>query len=259
MVSDQRPDVELRRAGQHGHGQQQHGRQQVQTAAEQPCGDPCVDARQQGRGHQQQAVPAGQAMDGRHAALGQPLVGHPRLAGAGEAERIFADDLARGEHFLAGGDVPEGAGIAEHVAASGDQQDQQDREEETGELTKEEGSPRGRRGREGCGELIVACDSVASRCSSTQCDIGNHKLSLSLRPPRPLRSFLPSRFPTSSRRGAGLPAFALRRPRRRWSLGNSGFSVRGARFAGAPGCFCRNNSAGLRPSPSMVKSSLAWA
>ena len=71
------------------------------------------------------------AMNERHAAFGQPLVGHPRLPGAGEAEGVFADHLARCKHFVAGGDVPESAGIAEHVAAAGKQQNQPDREEET--------------------------------------------------------------------------------------------------------------------------------
>jgi len=74
----------------------------------------------------------GQSMYGRHAALGQPLVGHPGPAGKGEAERVLTEHLPGGEHPLAGDDVPETAGVVQHRAPTGQQQEQPERNEDEG-------------------------------------------------------------------------------------------------------------------------------
>ena len=125
----QRPDEELRRTDLDGQGQQQTDGQNVQSGPEQPGGDPGVKTGQHRGGQQQQAVPAGLLIDIGHAAFGQPLVIDPGATGAGEAERVLADDFSLGEHLFAVGDVPERARIAEHRGPAGKREKQKDGKE----------------------------------------------------------------------------------------------------------------------------------
>ena len=81
-----------------------------------------IDAGQRGGREQQQAVPAGPTINGRHAALGQPLIRYPRLTGAGETERVLADHPAGVQHSFAAGNVPERARVAEHRLAAEEEQ-----------------------------------------------------------------------------------------------------------------------------------------
>ena len=120
-------DVELRRPDQHRHGQQQRRRKNMQTAAQQPRGRSTRRRPPTGWPSPAAARPSRPAggrppcrTSASHWSSTQGRPAKVKLKGSSRSTRPAA------EHLLAGGDVPEAAGIAEHRAAPGDEQQQPD-------------------------------------------------------------------------------------------------------------------------------------